>query len=96
VTIEYSKARPGITVLTTQLREGKNREIRRVFAHLGLRVSSANIPFSELAQVRKLVRTGYGPYTLGDLKPGDFQEARLKGGLHKHVGPAWQWNKEEE
>jgi 23S rRNA pseudouridine2605 synthase len=43
------------------LTEGKNREVRRVLAHLDLQVS-------------RLIRTGYGPYTLEGLEPGDADE----------------------
>lgn len=47
--------------LTVSLREGKNREIRRVMTHLNLHVS-------------RLIRTSYGPFPLGDLKPGELEE----------------------
>ncbi|AQS84338.1 MAG: pseudouridine synthase [Acetobacter aceti] len=47
--------------LTVSLREGKNREIRRVMTALNLHVS-------------RLLRTSYGPFPLGELKPGELEE----------------------
>jgi len=43
--------------LSLGLKEGKNREIRRVLEHLGL-------------QVNRLIRTAYGPFQLGSMKRG--------------------------
>lgn len=49
------------TWLLMTLYEGKNREIRKVLASLGLRVN-------------RLIRISYGPFALGDLKPGQVRE----------------------
>ena len=51
--------------LTFALTEGKNREIRRICAHLGL-------------QVNRLLRTSYGPFQLGGLKKGEVAEVPRK------------------
>ncbi|MBR3669490.1 MAG: rRNA pseudouridine synthase [Fibrobacter sp.] len=47
--------------LEITLSEGKNREIRRMLAHLGY-------------EVMRLVRIQFDKYTLGYLKPGEIQE----------------------
>jgi len=49
--------------LEITLSEGKNREIRRMLAHLGY-------------EVMRLVRIQFDKYTLDDLKPGEIQEIR--------------------
>lgn len=51
--------------LTVSLKEGKNREIRKVMAHLGL-------------QVTRLIRTAYGPFQLGTLPKGAVEEVHPK------------------
>ncbi|NDW01606.1 rRNA pseudouridine synthase [Yangia sp. PrR002] len=51
--------------LTVGLREGKNREIRRAMADIGLTVN-------------RLIRVSYGPFQLGELKTGEVQELRPK------------------
>ena len=49
--------------LTVGLREGKNREIRRAMAAIGLTVN-------------RLIRVSYGPFRLNEMQPGDVEEVR--------------------
>jgi 23S rRNA pseudouridine2605 synthase len=51
--------------LTLGLREGKNREVKRLLAHLGL-------------VTNRLIRVSYGPFQLGELRPGEIREVRGK------------------
>lgn len=51
--------------LTMALREGKNREIRKVLEHLGL-------------SVNRLIRVSYGPFQLGNLPAGAAKEIGKK------------------
>lgn len=53
--------RGAIAWITVSLKEGKNREVRRVMAHLGL-------------QVTRLIRVAYGPFQLGALPRGGVEE----------------------
>jgi 23S rRNA pseudouridine2605 synthase len=53
------------TWLTVILREGKNREIRRIMEHFDLKVS-------------RLIRLAYGPFLLGDLPEGAAREVPQK------------------
>ena len=49
--------------LTVALREGKNREVRRAMQAVGLTVN-------------RLIRISYGPFRLGELKPGAVEEVK--------------------
>ncbi|MGH0001102.1 pseudouridine synthase [Pseudovibrio ascidiaceicola] len=49
--------------LTIGLREGKNREVKRILEHLDL-------------SVNRLIRISFGPFQLGDLGDGELQEIR--------------------
>lgn len=49
--------------ITFAMREGKNREVKKVLGALGL-------------EVNRLIRVSYGPFQLGDLASGAVQEVR--------------------
>ena len=50
--------------LTLGLKEGKNREVRKVLQSVGLTVN-------------RLMRVAYGPFQLGSLKRGEISESKL-------------------
>jgi 23S rRNA pseudouridine2605 synthase len=47
------------------IREGKNREVRNVMAHLGL-------------EVNRLIRISYGPFQLAELPEGTVEEVKTR------------------
>lgn len=51
--------------LTLGIREGKNREVRNVLGHLGLKVT-------------RLIRVSFGPFQLGELREGEVEEVRTR------------------
>lgn len=59
--------------LSIGIREGKNREIRRALEYVGF-------------SVNRLIRIGYGPFRLLDLKPGEVVEVK-KQVIKDQIGP---------
>ena len=59
--------------VTLLIREGKNREVRRIMEHLGLTVN-------------RLIRVSFGPFVLGDLEPGQIEEVKTSV-LKDQLGP---------
>jgi 23S rRNA pseudouridine2605 synthase len=60
--------------LTMALREGRNREVKRVLESLGLKVN-------------RLIRISFGPFQLGDLGEGIVEEVRTRV-LREQLGPS--------
>jgi 23S rRNA pseudouridine2605 synthase len=59
--------------ISVSIREGKNREVRRIMEHLGLTVN-------------RLIRVSFGPFMLGDLEPGQIEEVKTAV-LKDQLGP---------
>jgi 23S rRNA pseudouridine2605 synthase len=51
--------------LTIAIREGKNREVRKILSHLGLAVN-------------RLIRVSFGPFQLLDLQPGAVEAVKRR------------------
>jgi 23S rRNA pseudouridine2605 synthase len=59
--------------LTISIREGKNREVRKILGHLGLTVN-------------RLIRVAFGPFQLLDLQPGAVEAVKRRV-LAEQLGP---------
>ncbi len=59
--------------LTVAIREGKNREVRKVLSHLGL-------------EVNRLIRVSFGPFQLAELQPGAVERVKRRV-LAEQLGP---------
>lgn len=65
VNIEIESQNGSNSWLLVTLREGKNREIRKLMKYVGL-------------EVARLIRISYGPFQLGNLKKGEVSEVPQK------------------
>lgn len=65
IQVDVEKKQRSNTWLNISIKEGKNREIRKVMEHLGL-------------QVTRLIRTAYGPFQLGSLPQKQIDEVPTK------------------
>jgi len=63
--VQFDRQQGANAWLTVGLREGKNREIRRVMEFLGVTVN-------------RLIRVSYGPFQLGEMAPGTVKEVARK------------------
>ena len=61
--VEVDRLQGANAWLTVGIREGKNREVRRAMEEIGLKVN-------------RLIRISYGPFRLGELKPGEVSLVR--------------------
>jgi 23S rRNA pseudouridine2605 synthase len=80
VTLESEKQAGANVWLAVSLREGKNREIRKVMEYLGL-------------QVTRLIRVAFGPFQLGKLTRGGIEEVPrriLRESLGKFFESRWK------
>lgn len=76
VTAALERQQGGNAWLKIALREGKNREIRRICEHFGW-------------QVNRLIRTAYGPFQLGALPRGAVEEVPQRV-LREQLGAVWK------
>ena len=65
VEVKFDRQQGANAWLTMGLREGKNREIRRLMEAMGV-------------VVNRLLRISYGPFQLGTLKPGAVEEVKQR------------------
>ena len=61
--VQFDRQQGANAWLTCTLKEGKNREIRRTMEAIGV-------------VVNRLIRISYGPFQLGNLKPGEVEELK--------------------
>jgi len=69
--------------LTLGLKEGKNREVKRVLGALGLRVN-------------RLIRLSFGPFQIGDLQPGEVKQVPNRVLMDQLGGHAAQFEQKKD
>ena len=72
---ELERRQGGNVWMSIALREGKNREIKRVLEHLDLKVN-------------RLIRLSFGPFQLGNLEDGQVEEVPRRV-LRQQLGREW-------
>lgn len=75
IDIAVERQQGGNVWMTVSLREGKNREIKKVLEHIGL-------------QVNRLIRLSFGPFQLGTLEAGAVEEVPRRI-LREQLGAKW-------
>ncbi|MEN3975227.1 pseudouridine synthase [Emcibacter sp. SYSU 3D8] len=74
--VEVESRKASNTWIAVGIREGKNREVRKLLEHAGLQVS-------------RLIRVAYGPFQLGTLARGEVREV-TRPVLRTQLGAAYQ------
>jgi len=74
--VEVESRKASNTWIAIGIREGKNREVRKLLEHAGLQVS-------------RLIRVAYGPFQLGALERGEVREV-TRPVLRTQLGAAYQ------
>ena len=75
VNIDIERQQGSNIWLTLSLREGKNREVKKILEYVGL-------------QVNRLIRLSFGPFQLGQLDVGKVEELPRRV-LSEQLGKAW-------
>ncbi|MDR3425249.1 MAG: pseudouridine synthase [Alphaproteobacteria bacterium] len=82
IEIEKGKEEGTNSWLAVTIREGKNREVRKIMDHLGL-------------QVTRLIRTAFGPFPLGKLPRGGIEEIPRRA-LREALGKFFEKDKKKK
>jgi 23S rRNA pseudouridine2605 synthase len=75
VAAEIDRAEGANAWLTVAIKEGKNREVRRLMEHVGLKAN-------------RLIRIAFGPFQLGNLAPGAVDEVP-RAVMLSQLGKGW-------